>query len=105
MAADYHAIRLHGYLGVERYPELRALFSDLHGADPVLVDLREASGADSVFLSELLLFRRRRSGPTAVLIPATGNLAQIFTVVAMAEKMTVTDQLDAALRALGVAPD
>jgi anti-anti-sigma regulatory factor len=103
LRSDYHAIRLDGYLGIERYPEFREAFEGPLAALPVLVDLRDGSGADSLFLSELLLFKRRHPQAVAVLIPATGNLARIFAVAGMGEKMNVFTALDDALRALGVA--
>ncbi|MEA2688537.1 MAG: hypothetical protein QOJ39_648 [Candidatus Eremiobacteraeota bacterium] len=102
MRSDYHAIRLDGYLGIERYPEFREAFQGSQAALPVLVDLREGTGADSLFLSELLLFKRRHPEPLAVLIPPSGNLARIFAVAGMGEKMNVFTALDDALRALGV---
>lgn len=105
LRSEYHAIRLNGYLSIERYPEYRAAFASPLGAQPVLVDLREATGADSVFLSELLLFKRRHPGPLAVLVPATGNLARVFALVGMGEKMNVFTALDDALSALGAAPE
>lgn len=101
----YDAIVLRGFLGIERYPEFRETFLTADGGRPVLVDLREGTGADSLFLSELLLFRRRHGAAFAVLIPAGGNLARIFAVAGMGEKMDVYDVLDDALRALGVTPD
>jgi anti-anti-sigma regulatory factor len=105
LRADYDAIVLRGYLGIERYPEFRDAFRSADGDVPTLVDLREGTGADSLFLSELLLFRRRHGARLAVLIPPSGNLARIFAVAGMNEKMNVYDELEAALRALGLAAD
>jgi len=102
LRSDYHAVRIEGFLGIERYPEIRAAFGSLP-ALPTLVDLRDGTGADSVFLSELLLLRRRHAEPIAVVIPPSGNLARIFSLVGMSEKMNVFTDLDSALRALGVA--
>jgi hypothetical protein len=92
---------LGGFLGIERYPEFREAFQG-PPAKPVLVDLREGTGADSLFLSELLLFKRRHPEPVAVLIPPSGNLARIFSVAGMGEKVNVFSELGDALRALGV---
>jgi len=105
LRADYDAIVLRGYLGIERYPEFRDAFRSTDDGVPTLVDLRDGTGADSLFLSELLLFKRRRTAALAVLIPATGNLARIFAVAGMGEKMGVYVSLDVALRALGVESD
>lgn len=104
MRADYHTIRFGGFLGIERYPEFEDAFQSTVGPVPVLVDLREGTGADSLFLSELLLFKRRHPEPLAVVIPPGGNLARIFAVAGMSAKMNVfVDHADA-LRALGIAP-
>jgi hypothetical protein len=93
---------LGGYLGIERYPEFVEAFQGSLAAVAVLVDLRDGTGADSLFLSELLLFKRRHPQPLAVLIPPAGNLARIFFVAGMGEKMNVFSVLEDALRALGV---
>jgi hypothetical protein len=103
LQSDYESIGLHGFLGVERYPEFQGIFGEPYGSLPVLLDLREATGADSAFLSELLLFRRRHPKSVAVVIPSSGNLARIFSVVGMGEKMSVYSDFGAALRSLGVA--
>jgi len=103
LQSSYHVVRLGDFLGIERYPEFREAFQDLPPAIPVLIDLREGTGADSLFLSELLLLKRRHPAPLAVLIPPTGNLARIFAVAGMGEKMNVFTALADALRALGAA--
>ncbi|GAC1659113.1 MAG: hypothetical protein NVS4B13_03190 [Candidatus Elarobacter sp.] len=105
MRSDYVVVRLGGYLSIERYPEFQPAFRGAGETLPVLVDLREGTGADSIFLSELLLFKRRHTQPLAVLIPRSGNLTRIFSVVGMGEKMNVYMELSDALRALGVGPD
>ena len=104
LSPEPHTIRLDGHLGIERYPDFHDAFNAPLRTGPVLVDLRDGTGADSVFLSELLLFKRRRSEPVAVLIPAKGNLARIFSLVGMGEKVDVYTDLADALRALGAAP-
>jgi hypothetical protein len=101
LRSRYHAIRLSGFLGIERYPEFREAFGGSLPGVPVLVDLREGTGADSLFLSELLLFQRRHTEPVAVLIPAAGNLARIFAVAGMDRKVLVFTELGDALGALG----
>jgi hypothetical protein len=102
LQSAFRAVRLGDFLGIERYPEIRAAFQDLPPTLPILVDLREGTGADSLFLSELLLLKRRHPAPLAVLIPPGGNLARIFAVAGMGEKMNVFTGLTDALRALGV---
>jgi hypothetical protein len=92
---------LDGFLGIERYPEFRRAFEAVPGSVPVLIDLREGTGADSLFLSELLLLRRRHARPLAVLIPASGSLARIFSIAGMGDKVNVFVELADALRALG----
>jgi hypothetical protein len=102
LRSEYHVVRLGDFLGIERYPEIREAFGDLPSALPVLVDLRDGTGADSLFLSELLLLKRRHPEPLAVLIPPSGNLARIFAVAGMGEKLNVFSDIADALRALGV---
>jgi hypothetical protein len=103
LQSTYHAVRLGDFLGIERYPEFREAFQDVPAAMPILVDLREGTGADSLFLSELLLLKRRHPAPIAVLIPPSGNLARIFAVAGMGEMLNVFTGLSDALNALGVA--
>jgi anti-anti-sigma regulatory factor len=104
VSASYHLLRLDGYLDIGRYPEIRKAFEDAPASVPVLVDLQDAVGVDSVFLSELLLFiRRHRPQPAAVLILPSGNLAKVFDIANIGEKMHVYSDLGAALAALGVA--
>ena len=51
MSSSYHLIRLEGYLDIGRYPEIRSAFEDAPANVPVLGDLLDAVGVDSVFLS------------------------------------------------------
>lgn len=101
MSSEFITIRLAGHLGIERYPELLEAFRSPREPEPVLVDLREGTGADSLFLSELLLFKRRHAAPIAVVIPTEGNLARIFALAGMGTKMDVYTTLDEAWQALG----
>jgi anti-anti-sigma regulatory factor len=103
VSASYHLLRLDGYLDIGRYPEIRKAFEDAPPSVPVLVDLQDAVGVDSVFLSELLLFmRRHRPQPAAVLILPKGNLAKIFDIANIGEKMKVFSDLPSAVAALGL---
>jgi len=96
-----HALRFQGFLDISRYPEFREVFQDAPRDVAVLVDLREASGVDSIFLSELVLFRRRHQFGVAVLIAPGTNVANVFGLARMSEKLDVYEALDDALAALG----
>ena len=100
-------LRLAGYLDIGRYPEFRAAFQNIEAGRPVLVDLREVTGVDSVFLSELLLFRRRhRPAPVAVLIATDGPVAKVFALAEVGTKLNVYGDENAAMAALErTAPD
>ncbi len=99
---DYHVLRLEGYLDIGRYPEIRAAFQAVPPG-PVLIDLQDVVGVDSVFLSEMLLFkRRRRPDPVAVAIAPRGQIAKVFSIASIGEKMDVFGDLSAAIASLGV---
>ncbi|HEV3087378.1 MAG TPA: hypothetical protein VGX96_09165 [Candidatus Elarobacter sp.] len=103
MSASYHLIRFEGYLDIGRYPEIRETFEQAPKDVPVLVDLLDAVGVDSVFLSEMLLFkRRRRPSPVAVVIAPGGHLAKLFGIASVGEKMDVFTNLSSAISALGL---
>ena len=103
MSPNYHLIRLEGYLDIGRYPEIRAAFEGAPPEIPVLVDLLDAVGVDSIFLSEMLMFkRRRRPYPVAVVIPPGGHLAKLFGIASVGEKMDVYTNLSSAIDALGL---
>ena len=94
-----HVIKLDGFIDIARYPEFRDLFERIpHGA--VLVDLSDAEGVDSIFLSELLLFKRRHVGRVAVLIPEHGLLWRVFEIAGIGRRLDVFTQRKDALRAL-----
>ena len=95
-----HALHFRGVLDISRYPEFREAFQDSPRDDNVLVDLREVSGVDSIFLSELVLFRRRHQLGVAVLVQPGSNIANVLTLARMDEKLEVYDVLDQALTAL-----
>jgi len=105
VSASYHLLRLDGYLDIGRYPEFRQAFEATPPGIPVLVDLQDAVGVDSVFLSELLLFRRRRRpDPVAVVIAPDGSLAKVFEIADIGRKLNVFHDLAAAVAALGLEP-
>jgi anti-anti-sigma regulatory factor len=96
--APYHLLHFDGYLDIGRYPEIRAAFGGVPANVPVLVDLQDVAGVDSVFLSELLLFkRRRRPDPVAVVIRSSGNVAQVFAIASIGQKMDVFADLGRAV--------
>ena len=97
----YHLLRLDGYLDIARYPEIREAFENTPPSVPVLVDLYEATGVDSVFLSELLLFkRRRRPDRVAVVIAPNGHVAKIFDIANIDRKLDVFHDLPDAVASL-----
>jgi anti-anti-sigma regulatory factor len=96
-------LRLDGYLDIGRYPEIRSAFESAPADAPVLVDLQDATGVDSVFLSEMLMFRRRqRPQRVAVVIPVKGQIAKIFDIANIGEKLSVFNDLSAAVASLGL---
>jgi anti-anti-sigma regulatory factor len=100
MDRDVHVITLAGYLDISRYPEFRAAFEAAPPGKPALLDLRGASGVDAIFLTELLLFRRRQRAPVVVLIGTEGPLTRVFAALDIAEKIVVTTHLGEAMAAL-----
>ena len=104
MGPDYHHLRFEGVLDIGRYPEFRGAFERLPRATPVLVDLTAAEGVDSVFLSELMLARRRHEAPLAILIAPTGSVARVFGIANFARPYVFAD-LSEALASLGPAPE
>lgn len=100
MSASYHLIRFDGELDISRYPEFRRTFEDVPAAVPILVDLSDVRSVDSVFLSEMLLARRRYGVPFAVLIVAGSNLEKLFGIAGLDAKMDVFTDRAAALHAL-----
>ena len=97
--SPFHVIKLDGFVDIARYPEFRDVFERFpHGA--VLVDLSEAEGVDSVFISELLLFKRRHVGRVAVLIPEQGLLWRVFEIAGIGHRLDVFMRREDAQRAL-----
>ena len=102
MSASYNLIRFEGVLDISRYPEFRVVFEELPHSVPVLLDLSDATAADSVFLSEMLMARRRHSAPFVVMIAPDGNLARLFAITGLDAKMNVFADLTAAVASLGI---
>ena len=100
MSESYNVIRLEGVLDISRYPEFRTEFEELRRSVPVLIDLTSAEAADSVFLAELLMARRRHDAPFSVLLPAGSNLAKLFEIAGLREKMRIYTDLTAAIDSL-----
>ena len=94
-------LRFSGYLDIGRYPEFRTAFQNVEAGRPVLVDLRDVTGVDSVFLSELLLFRRRhRPAVVAVLIAPQSSVAKVFSLAEVGTKLNVFSDEPSATAAL-----
>lgn len=85
----YHLIRLEGFLDISRYDEFTKAFGVAPHASDVLVDLSAATGADSVFVTELFLFKRRRSNRIHVLVAPGGMVARVFAIASVADRMSV----------------
>jgi anti-anti-sigma regulatory factor len=101
----FHPIRLDGYLDIGRYPEFRTAFERVPAELPVLIDISGATGVDSVFLSELLMLRRRHALPVAVILPADPRVARIFSITGIGAKMGVFERREEALAALSSPPE
>jgi anti-anti-sigma factor len=98
----YHLIRFAGSLDVSRYPEFRQAFEAVPQSIPVLVDLTEVDIVDSTFLSEMLLLKRRHHGKLVTLIPPRSQVARLFEIANLGERLQVHSDLSAAVNALGV---
>ena len=101
---DYRTLRFAGDVNISRYPEFRDAFVGLAHDSPVLVDLTKATSVDSTFLSEMLLFKRRRHGRVVILIPAVGAVSKIFNLVNMDERIGVFTDHESALEGLFAPP-
>jgi anti-anti-sigma regulatory factor len=104
MSSDYHHIRFEGFLDIGRYPEFRQAFEGLPSTLPVLCDLTGAATVDSVFLSELMLARRRHDAPFAILIAPSTAVARVFGIATFDQRPYVFQDLPTALAWLGSAP-
>ena len=102
MSASYHLIRFEGALDISRYPEIRKAFEEAPASVPTLVDLTDADSVDSIFLSELLMARRRSDAPFAVLIAPASQLSRLFDIAGLGPKVNVHTDLTKAVEALGL---
>lgn len=105
MSPDYHHIRFEGLLDISHYPEFRQAFEGLPSTTPVLCDLTAADTVDSVFLSELMLARRRHDAPFAILIAPAGGVARIFGIAGFDQRPYVFHTLSDALASLAQSPE
>jgi anti-anti-sigma factor len=96
----YNIIRFEGSVDVSRYPEFRKAFEDAPRGVPLLVDLTAMESADSTFLSEMLLAKRRHGAPFAVLIAPDGHVSRLFEITNLGERMDVYADLATATEAL-----
>ncbi len=101
MDSGYTWLRFEGVLDVARLTEFSAAFRGVPKGEAVLIDLRRVRGLDSVFLSELLLFKRQRIGRLSVVIAPSGPVARLFAIAGFGAKLDVfTDEAEA-IAALG----
>lgn len=96
----YHLVHFAGHLDISRYPEFRSAFEAVPQGLPVLIDLTEVEGADSTFLSELVMLERRHDGALVTLIPADSALARLFAITNLGERLHICSNLAAARDAL-----
>lgn len=96
----YHLIRFEGYLDIARYPEYRDAFTSTPPRVPVLVDLTAVTGVDSTVLSELLIFKRRHRANVAVAIAPQGQVAQVFRLASIGDRLQVFTDISEAIGAL-----
>jgi anti-anti-sigma factor len=101
---EYRTLTFSGDVNISRYPEFREAFMGLAHANPVLIDLTEVTSVDSTFLSEMLLFKRRRQGRVVILIPRSGAVAKIFDLVNMDERIGVYTERESAIDGLFAEP-
>jgi len=105
MSANYHVVRFEGILDISRYPEFRKIFEELPLATPVLVDLTAIEAADSIFLSEMMLARRRQTAPFAILIAPLGRIARVFGITGLDRREYVFSDLTEAVASLNLDPE
>jgi anti-anti-sigma factor len=89
---DVKQLRFAGDIDIARYPEIHGQFeAALAELEPVLVDLSEVDRVDSTFLSELLVFARRREaiGREVGVLITTANLGRIFAITNLDYRMRV----------------
>jgi anti-anti-sigma factor len=97
-------ISFSGGLDISRYPEIVDAFrKHVEGAEPLIVDLSAATWIDSVFIAELLIFRRRNTRPErTIILVAGGNVARMLTIVGIDKKIPVVSTLEEAKELVAV---
>ncbi len=102
MKSEYIRLSFDGVLDISRYPEFAEAFKKAPRNEAVLVDLTRVAGVDSVFLSELLIFKRKHNGPVSIVITARGQVARLFDIAHFGSKMNVFTTDDEAVASLGL---
>lgn len=105
MGVPYHAVHFQGVLDISRYPEFRTKFEELPRAVPVLVDLTAVEAVDSVFLSEMMLARRRHEAPFAIVIAQLSSVARVFEHTGLDQRPYVFDDAAKATASLASPPE
>jgi anti-anti-sigma factor len=85
VATSSTRIELFGEYDLERRAEVKELFSPLDGAAPIVIDLHDVSYADSSFLSELGMLRKRLPQCAIRLLEPSPLLQRILKLLAFDE--------------------
>src|SRR3982074_396066 len=97
---SHRTISFRGHVDISRYPEFRRAFTDVAPGIPLLVDLRETTGLDSTFLSELLLLKRRHGARVVIVIAPRSQVAKMFSIAGIDTKLDVYMSTEEALAAI-----
>ena len=98
-----NVITLAGELDIERYPVFHdVLYQARAVKGPIVIDLREVTLIDASFLTELLLFVRKRKAGTAPVGIVAGNPAIMRTIAStrLSDAFALFSRLEDALAAL-----
>lgn len=101
MTERYRVVRFEGVVDIGRYPEFREVFASLPRTVPVLVDLTGCEAVDSVFLSEVLLAKRRHASRFVMLVAPDGHVARLAALVQFEAKVDMFTDRSEAVAALG----
>lgn len=96
-------VRLGGELEIGRKDEIRKALADSDGTEPILLDLSDATYADSIALTELLRFcvaAQRRERPVALVID-TPQFARLIQYAGLASAFKIFSNSRDALEYLG----
>jgi anti-anti-sigma regulatory factor len=105
MGIPYHAVHFQGILDISRYPEFRTEFEELPRAVPVLVDLTGVEAVDSVFLSEMMLAKRRHEAPFAIVLAPLSSVARVFEHTGLDQRPYVFGDASKAVESLSAPPE